>query len=200
MVSKQKRCGIYVRVSTDKQTTENQRLELERLAQQRNWIVAEVFEDSGVSGAKASRPAFDRMRKDAARGKLDVILVWAIDRLGRSLAAVATCLDELQQQGVAVVILQQNVDGTTSSGRAMLGMCAVFAQFERDMLRDRIYAGLDRARAQGKRLGRPTTLTPGIERQIRAKLAKGVGMLRIGRELGVGTSTVQRIAGASKAA
>jgi DNA invertase Pin-like site-specific DNA recombinase len=196
MGNKRLRAAVYMRVSSDRQTVENQRRDLERMAAHRNWNVVETYTDQGISGSKGrdKRPAFDRMCKDAAHGKLDVVMVWAIDRLGRSLAGVATTLKEFQEQNVAVVIPQQNVDGTTSSGKAMLGMCAVFAEFERDILRDRINAGLARARAQGKKLGRPTSVTAKVERQILDRLAEGHGKLRIARDLGVGTSTVQRVA------
>ncbi len=198
MAAKIQRAGIYVRVSTNEQDTSNQRIALEQVASQRGWNVVEVFTDHGISGSKGrkKRPAFDRMCKAASDGKIDIIMVWAIDRLGRSLANVATCLAELREQNVAAFILQQNVDGTTSSGKAMLGMAAVFAEFERDMLRDRIHAGLARARAQGKKLGRPTSVTVRTEKHIRTLRAKGHGMLRIARELGCGVSTVQRVSAA----
>jgi DNA invertase Pin-like site-specific DNA recombinase len=200
MVIKPKRVAIYLRTSTDQQTTANQRLELEQVCDQRKWIVGEIYEDAAVSGSKDKRPAFDRVRRDAGQGKIDVILVWAIDRLGRSLASVATFMAEMLEQQVAIYIYKQNVDGTTASGKAMLGMCAVFAEFERDMLIDRVRAGLARARQEGKILGRPTILDATIKAKIHSRLDKGDGMVKIGRELGVGTSTVQRIAKARKTA
>ena len=135
------------------------------------------------------------MCTDASRGKLDVIAAWSIDRLGRSLANVACFLAEMQQENVAVYLHQQNVDGTTSAGKAMLGMAAVFAEFERSVTIERITAGLARARREGKRLGRPTVDSQ-IESRIRDLRKKGHGMLRIGRELGIGTSTVQRVVAA----
>jgi len=195
MGNKELRAAIYLRVSSDRQTIENQRLELERIVAQRGWKLVETYADPAISGVKGrdQRPAFDRVCTDAARGKLDVIMVWAIDRLGRSLAQIANCLSELRDQNVAAFILQQNVDGTTASGKAMLGMCAVFAEFERDMLIERVNAGLARARAQGKKLGRPTTITGRTERRIRELAASGLGKVKIGRTVGCGTSTVQRV-------
>jgi DNA invertase Pin-like site-specific DNA recombinase len=193
-MGKTKKVGLYLRVSTADQTVENQRQDLMRVAEQRGWHVVEEYVDRGISGAKGrdKRPAFDRMCKDAARGKLDVIAAWAIDRLGRSLTHVAAFMDEMLEQHVALYLHQQNVDGTTTSGKAMLGMATVFAAFERDMLRDRINAGLARARAEGKQLGRPR-VDPSIEKQIIAMRAKGAGKLKIARTLAVGVSTVQRV-------
>jgi DNA invertase Pin-like site-specific DNA recombinase len=199
MSKKPLRAALYVRVSTDDQTTANQRIELEQVCKQREWSVIEVYEDAGVSGAKASRPSFDRMRRDAAQGKIDIIVTWSIDRLGRSLANVATFMAEMVAQNVALYIFKQAVDGTTASGKAMLGMCAVFAEFERDMLIDRVQAGLQRARDEGKKLGRPTILDAALRKKIISRLDKGDGMLRIAKQLGIGTSTVQRIAKERKA-
>jgi len=193
-MGRDKRVGLYLRVSTGSQTVENQRQDLERVAQQRGWTIVETYVDHGISGAKGreKRPAFDRMCTDAARGKLDLIAAWSIDRLGRSLHHVATFLAELQDQNVTVYLHQQNVDGTTAAGKAMLGMAAVFAEFERSVTIERINAGLARARAQGKTLGRPT-IDSKTERRIKQLRAKGNGMLKIAKQLGVGTSTVQRV-------
>lgn len=192
--SKPKRVGIYLRVSTGGQTVENQRLDLRRVAEQRGWEVVGEYVDHGVSGTKAKRPALDRLAADAAHGKLDVVAAWSLDRLGRSLQHVVGMLADLSERKVAVYLHQQQVDGTTAAGRAMLGMCAVFAEFERSVIVERVHAGLARARAQGKRLGRPTSVTPRTERRIRELLGKGVGMLKVARTVGCGTSTVQRIA------
>jgi DNA invertase Pin-like site-specific DNA recombinase len=194
MVIKPKRVGIYLRVSTSGQTVENQRQDLERVAQQRGWEIVDTYIDHGISGAKGrdKRPAFDRMCTDAARGKLDVVAAWSIDRLGRSLQHVASFMAELVDQHVALYLHQQNVDGTTSSGKAMLGMAAVFAEFERAVTIERINAGLARARAEGKQLGRPTVGSQ-VEAKIRALAGKGTGKLKIARTLGVGVSTVQRV-------
>jgi DNA invertase Pin-like site-specific DNA recombinase len=193
-MGKSKRVGLYLRVSTAGQTVENQRQDLMRVAEQRGWHVVEEYVDHGISGAKGrdKRPAFDRMCKDAARGKLDVIAAWSIDRLGRSLHHVATFMSEMVEQHVALYLHQQNVDGTTSAGKAMLGMAAVFAEFERSTTIERINAGLARARAEGKQLGRPR-VDGSVEKQIRALRAKGAGKLKIARELQVGVSTVQRV-------
>jgi len=190
-----KRVGLYMRVSTTGQTVENQRIDLQRVAEQRAWVIVGEYVDHGISGTKGrdKRPAFDRLAKDAGHGKLDIIAAWSIDRLGRSIRHVATFMDELQQQNVSLYLHQQNVDGTSPSGRAMLGMASVFAAFERDMLIERINAGIARARSQGKRLGRPTTVTTKTEQRIRDLARSGMGKIKIGRTVGCGTSTVQRV-------
>ena len=193
-MGKGKRVAIYLRVSTDEQTTANQRLALETVAERRGWHVVKVYEDAGISGAKGreKRPGFDAMMRDATRHRFDVAMVWAIDRLGRSTATVATAMAELDAAGVALFADKEAVDGTTPHGRAMLHMAAVFAELERAMIRERVNAGLARARAQGKVLGRPK-VAGSMEAAIREQLAEGVGIGKVARTLGVGVSTVQRV-------
>jgi len=194
MTAKPKRAALYLRVSTDGQTTENQRRALLEVAARRGWAVVQTYEDAGISGAKGrdKRPGFDAMMKDATRRRFDVLLFWSIDRLGRSTAMVATALAELEAAGVSIYADKEAMDATTPHGRAMLQMAAVFAELERGMIRERVMAGLDRARAQGVKLGRPK-VAPKVEAAIRARLSEGVGMVKIARELSVGVSTVQRI-------
>lgn len=197
-MGKELRVGLYLRVSTADQTTDNQRIELERVAAQRGWKVAEAYVDHGISGAKGrdQRPAFDRMCRDASQGKLDLIAAWSIDRLGRSLSHVAGFMADLTAQRVALYLHQQNVDGTTPSGKAMLGMAAVFAEFERSIIVERINAGIARARARGTKSGRPIgrpRVSAAVEGEIRRLRAKGLGKLRIAREVGCGVATVQRV-------
>lgn len=194
-MGKGKRVAFYLRVSTGGQTVENQRQDLERVAAQRGWDLVDTYIDQGISGAKGrdKRPALDRLCKDATRGRFDIVAAWAIDRLGRSLSHLSSLLEELQQIGVGVYMHQQAIDSSTPAGKAMLHMCGVFAEFERGLLVERINAGLARAKAQGKKLGRPTSTTSRTESRIRTMHAKGVGKLKIARELGVGTSTVQRV-------
>jgi DNA invertase Pin-like site-specific DNA recombinase len=197
MVGKQKRVAIYLRVSKDDQTSDNQRLELERVAEQRNWNVIEIYLDHAVSGRKDKRPALDRMLRDATHGKLDVVAAWAIDRIGRTQAQCINILATLTEQYVAVYLHQQQVDGTTTAGKAMLGMCAVFAEFEWNTISDRIKSGLARARAEGKRIGRPTSVTSKTESQIRKLRGDPkkpeMGILKIASTVGCGVSTVQRV-------
>jgi DNA invertase Pin-like site-specific DNA recombinase len=191
MVPKQKRAGIYLRVSKDDQTSDNQRIDLERVAEQRGWDVT-FYVDHAVSGKREKRPELDRLRRDAAQGKLDVVAAWSIDRLGRSLPQVVNLLADFTERNVAVYLHQQQVDSTTTAGKAMVGMCAVFAEFEWNTTSDRIKAGQARARKQGKRIGRPSTVTAKTESRIRELRAKGFGKLKIATQLSCGVSTVHR--------
>lgn len=193
-MGKGKRAGIYLRVSTAGQTTANQLLELKRVAEQRGWMVAEIYEDAGISGSKGrdKRPGLDKLCKDASRGKLDIVMAWSLDRLGRSLHHVVTFMAELGEQGVELYLHQQNVDSSTAAGKAMLAMCGVFAEFERSMIVERVNAGLARAKAQGKTLGRPR-IDASTETEIRRLRATGMGIGRVARHLGIGVSTVQRV-------
>ena len=194
MGGKAKRAAIYLRVSTDGQTTENQRLALAEVAARRGWQVVATYEDAGISGAKGrdKRAGLDAAMKDAVRRRFDVLAVWSIDRLGRSTATVATVLAELDAAGVAIYADREGMDATTPHGRAMLQMAAVFAELERGMIRERVVAGLTRAKAQGKQLGRPK-VAGATEDAIRAALATGKGILKVAAELGVGSGTVQRV-------
>lgn len=189
------RAAIYVRVSTDDQTVENQQLALREVAARAGWEVVGVYADHGISGAKGrdKRPEFDRLCKDAARRRFDVVMAWSVDRLGRSLQDLVALLTELHALKIDLFLQQQGIDTTTPAGKALFQMLGVFAEFERSMIRDRTKAGLARARAQGKTLGRPK-VDAATERAIREALAAGgVGMHKIASQHGVGTGTVQRI-------
>jgi DNA invertase Pin-like site-specific DNA recombinase len=190
-----KRVAFYLRVSTGEQTTANQRLELEAVARHRGWDVVAVYEDQGISGAKGreKRPQFDRMLRDAVRGKFDVLAAWAVDRLGRSLQDLVATLGELREAGVDLFLHQQAVDTTTPSGRAMFGMLSVFAEFERAMIQERVRAGLARARANGKRLGRPKIEAD--EARILAAIDAGLSIRKTARQFGVSPAKVQRVVG-----
>jgi DNA invertase Pin-like site-specific DNA recombinase len=191
---KAKRAAIYLRVSTADQTTENQARELEAAAASRGWTVVQTYADEAVSGAKGrdQRPQLDAVLRDAVRRRFDVVMVWAVDRLGRSLPDLVSTMQELHGAKVDLFIHQQALDTTTPAGRAMFGMLGVFAEFERAMIQSRVTAGLDRARAAGVRLGRPK-VEPEVEDAIRSRLAAGEGILKVAKGLGIGTSTVQRV-------
>jgi len=155
-----KRAAIYVRVSTDKQTVENQVTALRQIAERRGWDVVEQYSDAGISGAKGrdGRPGLDQMLKDASRRKFDVIMAWSIDRVGRSLIDLLSTIQTLEACGVDLYLDQQSIDTTTPAGKLMFQVCGAFAEFERSMIRQRIHAGLKRAVAQGTQLGRPRTI------------------------------------------
>jgi DNA invertase Pin-like site-specific DNA recombinase len=194
MATKTKRAALYLRVSTGDQTTENQRRELEAAAEQRGWTVVTTYEDAGISGSKGrdQRPGLDRLLKDATRGKFDVAMAWSVDRLGRSLQDLIGTLQDLHGAKADLFLHQQAIDTTTPAGRAMFGMMGVFAEFEREMVRSRVNAGLGRAKAAGVQLGRPK-VGDHVEAAVRSRLAAGVGILKTARECGIGVSAVQRI-------
>jgi DNA invertase Pin-like site-specific DNA recombinase len=187
--------ALYIRVSTDHQTTANQELELRAIANRMGYEIAKVYRDQGISGAKGRehRPAFDALCKDAARHQFDMVMAWSVDRLGRSLQDLIAFLSELHSLKIDLFLHQQGLNTTTPAGKALFQMMGVFAEFERAMIRERVNAGLERARAEGKRLGRPK-IDSATEWKVRQQLAKGVGILKVAKSLGIGTGTVQRIA------
>lgn len=123
------KAGIYIRVSTDSQTTQNQRRELEAYCERQGWKVAGAYDDSGISGAKADRPALNRLLNDAAAGKIGVVVVWKIDRLARSVVHLLQVLQQLQAAGVAFVSTTQQIDTTTAYGRMVLTFLGAVAEF-----------------------------------------------------------------------
>jgi DNA invertase Pin-like site-specific DNA recombinase len=143
--------AIYLRVSTSEQTTANQRRELEAVAARHEWNVVAVFEDAGISGTKGrdQRPGLDAMMKAVALREIDMVVAWSVDRLGRSLIDLLDLLRELHAKGVDLFLHRQGLDTSTPAGRAMFQMMGVFAEFERAMIRERVLAGLSRAREQG---------------------------------------------------
>jgi DNA invertase Pin-like site-specific DNA recombinase len=190
-----KRVALYLRVSTSDQTVENQRRELRAIAERHGWEVAAEFADEGISGTKGRdrRPGYDLLCKAIARREFDQVAAWSVDRLGRSLQDLVAFLGEVHAKSVDLYLHQQGLDTGTPAGKAMFQMMGVFAEFERAMIIERVKAGLSRARAQGKRLGRPT-ISAAKERAIRSALAEGgKGILKIAAECGVGSGTVQRI-------
>jgi DNA invertase Pin-like site-specific DNA recombinase len=195
------RAALYLRVSTTGQTVENQRLELEAWAGRAGHELTAVYADEGISGAKGRdrRPEFDRMLKDAVRRKFDLLAAWSVDRLGRSLPDLVNALKELHEAGIGLFLHQQGLDTTTASGRAMYGMMGVFAEYERAMIRERVNAGLSRARAEGKKLGRPR-IGADLEQRVRELRSAGKGIKAVAKELSVGVGTVQRIDRATRQA
>jgi DNA invertase Pin-like site-specific DNA recombinase len=191
-----KRVAIYLRVSTSKQETSNQRRELEAVAARSGWQIVDVFEDAGISGAKGrdQRPGLDALMKAVNSKEFDMVAAWSVDRLGRSLTDLLAILQGLHEKGVDLFLHQQGLDTSTTAGKAMFQMLGVFAEFERGIIRERVNAGLARARANGTKLGR-RPVQPAVEARIRRLRAKGMGILKIGRTLGIGTSVVQRVVG-----
>ena len=186
------RVAIYARVSTDEQTTENQVFELEKVAKRMGWTITEVYADT-ISGAKAKRPELDKLLKSAMRKEIDVVMAWSVDRLGRSLQHLITLLSDIQSKNVDLYLHQQGIDTTTPSGKMMYQMCGVFAEFERSMIQERVKAGLARAKAQGKKLGRPR-VPPITVRKIQALRASGLTYRAIAKQTGISKSKVHAVA------
>jgi DNA invertase Pin-like site-specific DNA recombinase len=192
-------------VSTGEQTVENQLRELRDAAERHGWIVTGEFVDHGISGTKGreKRPQFDALCKAVSRKEIDFVAAWSIDRLSRSMKDLLGFLAELQAKGVDLYLHQQALDTSTPAGRAMFQMCGVFAEFERAIIVERVKAGLARARATGKTLGRPMLHHAVEDRAILedriVELARGgTGKRKIAREVGCGVSVVQRVLAAAR--
>jgi DNA invertase Pin-like site-specific DNA recombinase len=188
------RAAVYLRVSTDDQTTYNQYQALWAAAARAGWTIVATFEDQGISGTKGrdQRPGFDQLHRAITRREIDVVMAWSVDRLGRSLQDLVAFLGELRAVGCDLYLHQQGVDTTTPAGRALFQMLAVFAEFERAIIVERVRAGIARARAEGKHLGRPR-INGEIEQAIQVALAEGKGIRKVAGECGVGVSVVQRV-------
>ena len=181
------RAAIYARVSTADQTCDNQLLELRRYIEARGWS-AQEFVDSGVSGTKDRRPALDALLCDAKRRRFDVLVCWRLDRLGRNLRHLVTLLEELQSLGVTFVSMCEGIDCTTPAGKLQLHILAALAEFERERIRERVLAGLARARTQGRRLGRPKVAVP----IGRVQNVSNLPIDEAANALGVSRSTLKR--------
>ena len=181
------RAALYARVSTLDQEPENQLAELRRYAAARGWDATE-YVDHGVSGSEARRAALDGLLRDARRRRLDVVVCWRLDRLGRNLRHLVTLLDDLQALGVSFVSLGEGIDCTTPAGRLQLHILAALAEFERARIAERVTAGLARAKRQGKRLGRPRLQIP-VER---LSAVAGLPLTDAATQLGVSRSTLKR--------
>jgi DNA invertase Pin-like site-specific DNA recombinase len=190
-----KKVAIYARVSTDKQTCENQLQELRATAQRMGYTVVAEFVDSGISGMKTrqDRPALDSLMKSATQRKFDMIMCWSIDRLGRSLQNLVEILNEMQSMKIDMFFLQQGMDTTTPSGRMIFSVFGAIGEFERNLIRERVIAGQKRAVANGVKIGRPTKMNEGMRSAIKLLRDNGMGIKQIARELKIGIGTVYSV-------
>jgi DNA invertase Pin-like site-specific DNA recombinase len=187
------RIAVYARVSTSggHQDPEMQLRELREYAGHRGWQITETYTDAGVSGSQDSRPALDRLMADACQRRFDAVLVWKLDRFGRSLRHLVNSLAELEALGVAFVSLRDNLDLSTPSGRLMFQIIGAMAEFERALIQERVRAGLRNARAKGRQIGRPKVEVD--HDRVVALRASGASWREIAKELGVGVGTAYRI-------
>jgi DNA invertase Pin-like site-specific DNA recombinase len=185
------RVALYARVCTlNNQDPEMQLSELREYAAHRGWQIVEEFTNQGVSGCKESRPALNRLMADACRRRFDAVLVWKIDRFGRSLKHLVNALAELAALGVAFISLRDNLDLSTPSGRLMFQIIGAMAEFERALIQERVRAGLRNARSKGKKLGRPRVTVDASK--IASLRAQGRSWGEIVEEMGIGKGTAQR--------
>ena len=182
------RAAIYARVSTTDQSTEPQVQEARRYVRARSWAEATEYVDHGVSGAKDRRPALDRLIRNARRGRVDVIVIWSLDRLGRSLRHLVVLLDEMRALNIALVSLREGLDLSTPAGRLQWQIIGAISEFERARIVERVQAGLQRAKRQGRTLGRPQRI---ISRFQLARV-EGLSTRAAAKVLGIPRSTLQR--------
>ena len=186
---------IYSRVSTNEQTVENQLKVLREVAEKRGLEVVREISDEGISGAKGrdERPGFDELIKGSVKNEWDIILVWDVSRLGRSLKHLVSFLEDIQSASCDMYIHQSGIDTSTASGKMMFGMLSVFSEFERSMIRERVIAGQQRAKSEGKHIGRPTNVNDGIINAVYQLRQNNVPISRIAKDLQIGVGTVYKI-------
>jgi DNA invertase Pin-like site-specific DNA recombinase len=191
------KAAIYCRVSTNQQTTDNQSAELIQVALNRGWTITGTYLDHGISGSKdrSQRAALDQLLKDATRGKFDTVMVWSIDRLGRSLQHLITIVNDLRAINIDLYIHQQALDTRTPSGQLCFSIFGALAEYERELICERVRVGLDRAKRSGVKLGRPTNLNDSVRAAIVDLRGKKISIRRIAAQLRIGTGTVYQVLG-----
>ncbi len=186
-----KRAALYLRVSTLDQHPETQLHDLRGLVQQRNWEIVDEYVDHGVSGTRTRRPALDRMMADAARGRFDIVVVWAADRLARSVKHFLDVLDELNRLGVEFLSLRENIDTSGPLGRAVIIIVSAISELERALIVERVRAGMRRARLEGTRIGRrPLELD---RTAILRERQRGRSLGELAKTHRVSRTTIQRV-------
>ena len=187
--------AIYSRVSTNVQTTENQLLPLKEYVERMNYELVNIYQDEGISGSKGrdQRPALNEMMKDAVKGKFKKVLVFDVSRLGRSLKDLINIMTDMKNQNIDFYFYNQGIDTTSSTGQMMFNLLGVLAQWELGQISERSKAGIARARAQGKTIGRPTTINESVEKSVLMLRDKEYGIRKIATELKIGVGSVMRI-------
>lgn len=192
-----KKVCLYCRVSTTHQTSENQLRELRVVAERMGYEIVSEFIDNGISGAKSrkDRPALDEMMKLATQRKFEMVMCWSIDRLGRSLQHLVEILNELQAMKIDLFFMQQGMDTTTPSGRMIFSVFGAIGEFERNLIRERVIAGQQRAKASGVHIGRPTKMNDGMRSAIKVMHQNGMSIRQIAKSCKVGIGTVYSVIG-----
>ena len=184
--------ALYARVSTSEQNTDSQLLDLRRYTQERGWHIFKEFVDNGVSGTKDSRPALNELMDNARKRRFDVVLCWRFDRFARSTKHLILALEEFRNLGVDFVSYQENIDTSSPLGSAIFTIISAVAQLERDIIAERVKAGLRRARENGKKLGRPKGTTQDVA-AIHKLRGEGLSHRQIAKALQISKSTVARL-------
>jgi len=186
------RAAIYARVSTKEQSPESQLNDLKRYINDRGYVLYKTYVDEGVSGTKEKRPALDDLMNDARKKRLDVILVWRFDRFARSSQHLVTALEEFNNLGINFISYNENIDLDSPMGKAMFTIISAMAQLERDIISERVKAGLRNAKAKGVRLGRPP-LDDEVRKKVLELRGQGVSIRKVAKQLKIGKSTIERL-------
>ena len=190
--------AVYVRVSTEKQSTESQEREISLFLESRGLKDVEIYKDEGESGISISRPQLNRLLDDCKQGKVETLIVWKLDRLFRSLIDLITHLKTFRELGITFISIKENIDLSTPAGRLLMHMMGAFGEFEREMIISRVNAGLANARAKGKILGRKPTISKELKSQAIELKKKGYTYKKISTQLNIKISTLQKICEKSK--
>jgi len=191
MKTQKQMVAIYARVSTDKQKVDMQLRELRNFIKRSDWKVYREFIDQGYTGTNTKRPAFIEMMSEAQKRKFDILLVWKLDRLSRSLKDLINTLDELGHAGINFISYDNNLDTTTPTGKLVFQIIGAVAEFEKDIIRERVVAGLENAKQKGKQLGRPK-IHDGILEKAKELRSQGMSFRKIEKKLGVGEGTIRK--------
>ncbi len=185
------RVAVYARVSTSDQSTDSQLLDLRRYVRERGWNTFKEYVDQGISGTKDSRPALNELMNDAKKRRFDVVLVWRFDRFARSTKHLILALEEFRNLGIDFVSYQENIDTSSPLGSAIFTIISAVAQLERDIIAERVKAGLRRAKENGKKLGRPM-LSVDVEKVLQMR-SEGLSLRQIARLVGISHTRVGQI-------
>ena len=188
-----KKVCIYARVSTKEQDCTRQLVELHQVAENHGWTVVDAYVDEGISGAKKNRPELDRMLKDAISRKFEMVMTLELSRLGRSVKNMCEIVDLLKSKNIHLFIKNQNVDTSTTVGEFFFNIMNSVAQYEKDLIRERVVSGLENAKRKGVVLGRRTNLTPQVETKIREMKSKNIGLKKIAADCSVAVKTVRMV-------